>query len=261
MKYKALLLCCCVTFATGCSHRIPNELTQISNLKAPHAESTIDDLRLQSVKEAAATLGAQSGLTWRMAQINQIVSEQGESLNRIFDFRQLMLAHQVIPPVLVTADNIVNIGHDEALRVAEKTYAIVAPPKFSASPPSWQSYLLAYFPKPETPDVTLLPKNKFETEAWNSTIVKNWEIGVNQANAIFQSNLSRLKRDFNGMILYKKLLSQKMITPPFIAETNLGITGSPEEIRLNDRIIRISKTSSLVTNPEKWQSAIKSEQK
>lgn len=253
-RFLVFALSLCVL--ASCAHRTPNELTQIANLRAIQSESTVDDMRLTAVKEAAATLGAQSGLAWRMKQINDRVTNVHESLDQIFNFRRLMLAHQVVPPVLVTADNIVNMGDNDTLRVAEKAYAIEIGPRFANSPPNWQSYLLTYFAKPEAPDTTLLPKTKEEVIAWNKTIVSSWKSGVEQANGIFRSNLARLKRDYDGMLLYKKLLAQKMITPPFVAETNLGITGSPEEMRLNDKILRITNKSTLVNDPTSWKAAI-----
>ena len=132
-----------------------------------------------------------------------------------------------------------------------------APPRFSTAPPNWQNYLLMNFQKPETPNTTLLPKNKEETRLWNQQIVKSWKFGVSQANHIFGSNLSRLRRDFGGMVLYRQLLAQHMVSPPYIAETNLGVTGNQEELRLNDRILRISNNAKLVVDTNNWQATLK----
>lgn len=255
-KHTIATIISCFCLLTSCAHRTPNELTQIANLKAIKAESSVDDMRLDSVKEAAATLGAQSGLAWRMKQINEIITKASPQLNKIFNFRHLMLEHQVVPPVLITADNTVNMGGGDTLRVAEKTYAIAIGPRFASSPPNWESYLLVYYEKPERPDNTLLPKTKDEAIAWNKAIIKSWKSGIDQANQIFESNLSLLNRDYKGMLLYRMLLSQKMITPPFVAETSLGVTGSPDEIRLNDKILRITKSSSLVTDASSWKATV-----
>jgi defect in organelle trafficking protein DotC len=246
-----------VAILGGCAHRTPTELTHISGLQAHKSIQDMDDIRMTAIKETAATLGAQSGLAWRAKQINQRTLQHDLSLSNIFNFRSLMLKHNVLPPVLSTADNIVNIGNDSVIRAAEKMYTITAPPHFVSATPSWQNYLIMHYTKPETPNMTLLPKTKAETIVWNQYTIKSWHYGVEQANNIFGANLARLKRDYQGMILYRKLLAQHMVTEPYIAETTLGVTGNQKSLRLNDRIMRIAGTANLITDTDTWQPSLK----
>jgi defect in organelle trafficking protein DotC len=247
----------CASLLGACMHRVPQELTQISGLRAKKSELDINDIRSTAIKETAASLGAQNGLAWRAKQINHILMKHEATLTNIFDFQQLLLKHHVIPPVLATSENIVNVGNDSVIRVAEKMYTILKPPRFSTATPNWQNYLLMHFKAPETPNITLLPKNKAETAVWNKYIVKSWKFGIDQANNIFGANLARLRRQFNGMVLYRQLLAQHMVTAPYVAETTLGITGNQQELRLNDRILRISNASHLITDTSSWQPTLK----
>ncbi len=40
---------------------------------------------------------------------------------------------------------------------------------------------------------------------------RGWKNGVDQANTILEENIARIKEDFVGMILYRKLLAMNMI--------------------------------------------------
>lgn len=101
-----------------------------------------------------------------------------------------------------------------------------------------------------------MPKNKEEAAAWNCFIHIGWQQGIELANQIFAANLARLKRDYNGMILYRSLLAQNMVTAPFVSKTELGVTGDANEMRINDRVLRIAAVSQLNTNPDTWKPAI-----
>ena len=91
---------------------------------------------------------------------------------------------------------------------------------------------------------------------WSEGIRAGWEKGVEQSYSIFQQNLARLKRDFNGMILYRKLLKEKMISAPYVARTELGITGDGEDMRINDQVLRIVEHPQLQTNSKGWKAII-----
>jgi len=107
------------------------------------------------------------------------------------------------------------------------------------------------------PDKSLLPKNKVEQDIWNKYIDQGWTEGVKQADLIFKENLNILTRDFNGMILYRKLLAQQMVTPPFVSSIELGITGDRNNLTVNDRILKITAFPSLQTDGSQWKTEIK----
>ena len=66
-----------------------------------------------------------------------------------------------------------------------------------------------------------------------------------------------MQRDIAGMILYHKLLSQGMISPTYSSTANYGITGNSQSMRLNDRIVKITKASELTPNSStSWKPAL-----
>jgi defect in organelle trafficking protein DotC len=222
----------------------------------PNANGQINPVRWQALYETALSLGATGALAWRSEQINMSLEKNIKELNQVFDFNQLLLKDNVLPPVLVESDNNLNLATDDSIRLAAKTYKILSPARFVTAAPSWRSYLWMNYPKPAVPDRTLLPKNKVEAEVWNRFIREGWQNGIQQANAIFSANLNRLRRDYSGMVLYRKMLAQEMVSAPFVAKADLGVTGDRNEMRIDDRVLRITAHSELQTDSSKWQPII-----
>lgn len=227
---------------------------QLSSL--PAGSNTINPMRLSALQDTATELGATGALAWQSLKIDNSLKQQSEYLNHIFDFNQLLLAHSVLPPVLVEADNTLNLADNNSIRLASKTYKIQSPAQFVTAPPTWQQYLWMDYPQPSTPDHTLLPTTQAEANVWNSALKKGWEQGINQANQIFSVNLNRLKRDYTGIILYRKLLAQHMVSAPYVAKSDLGVTGDSNQIRINDQVLRITSSSKLQVNSSKWSPVI-----
>lgn len=219
----------------------------------PSGNGQINPIRWQALYETALSLGATGALAWRSEQIDMSLEKNAGELNQVFDFNQLLLKDNVLPPVLVESDNSLNLASDDSIRLAAKTYKIISPARFVTTAPSWRSYLWMSYAKPPVPDRTLLPKNKAEAEVWNGFIREGWQNGIQQANSIFSANLNRLRRDYNGMVLYRKMLAQDMVSAPYVAKADLGVTGDSKEMRVDDRILRITSHSELQTDSSKWQ--------
>ena len=107
----------------------------------------------------------------------------------------------------------------------------------------------------EPPPDILLPENDEERKIWKELVTEGWEYGIQQANDIFESDLARLIADFEGMVRYRLLLSQGMISAPYALQVDRGITGGPNEMRIGDRAIEITGVPQLITGSEQWQPA------
>lgn len=213
----------------------------------------VSPIRLSAIKQASTSLGARGGLAWESRNIDIMLSHQSIFLDQTFDFNQLLLAHNVIPPVLTESNNNLNLDSDSTLRIAEKTYRILEPAHFVTVAPNWRDYLEMRFKKPGPPDQTLLPKSEAETALWNYYLKQGWEEGVKQADAVFTVNLNRLKRDYKGMVLYRELLTEHMVSAPFVSKAELGVTGNADELRINDQVLRIVAHSKLQPNAKQWR--------
>ncbi|MCH9769821.1 MAG: type IV secretion system DotC family protein [Gammaproteobacteria bacterium] len=220
--------------------------------KLPAGSTSINQIRYKALEETATQLGATGALAWRSKNINSALELQANYLDRVFDFNQLMLPNSVLPPVLVEANDELNQDSSDTLRLASKIYKIEAPARFVTAPPNWRNYLWMNFKKPALPSHTLLPNSRAEANTWNYFLKQGWQQGLQQADQIFEVNLNRLKRDYAGMILYRKLYSEHIVSAPFVAKADLGVTGNKDELRINDRVLRITAGSALQTNSKKW---------
>lgn len=214
-------------------------------------------LRFEALKEMAMTVGSQGGLARRSEIINRNLKKEEKRLFEVFNFNAMLLKDNVLPPVLAEGQYALHLDNDEAIRLANRVYRIIAPPRFVTAAPIWRDYLWMSYEKPDLPDKpSFLPRNMREREVWNKYVRIGWKNGVRQANDIFEANLNRLKRDYEGMALYRVLLAQNMVTPPYVAKTDLGITGDETEMRVDDQVLRISATSKLNLQGKTWKPVI-----
>lgn len=270
MKKTRVLINVLFLLLSACAHHPNQDLSQIDTTNYAQLEGVqvnltlnpstnkteLSQLRVKSLEDSAMSIGAQAGLASASKQINEQMEKDDKYLDSIFNFYGMVLSHGVIPPVLVASDNSLNLDDPNTIRVADRTYKIIQQARFATTPPNWREYLVTNYEKPTLPDKTLLPKNAEEQKIWRRGIRRGWEKGIEQAHNIFQQNLARLKRDFRGMALYRKLLQEKMITPPFVARTELGITGDGTDMRVNDQVLRIVEHPQLQTNSRGWNAVV-----
>jgi defect-in-organelle-trafficking protein DotC len=211
-------------------------------------------VRYDMLKESALSMGARGGLAARTEQINDELAEESEYLTSIFNFQGLMLENNVQPPVLVEGRDALNLDTPYTIRIADRNYRIVKQARFVTAVPIWQDYLVVPVRKPSPPDKSLLPKQNDpgEIAIWQEYTRKGWQQGVEQADTIYGDNLARLKRDYVGMIRYRTLLAQNMVSAPLVAEKDLGITGGGEQLAINDRVLTIKALPSLKANSDQW---------
>lgn len=222
----------------------------------PPGGNQINPIRFAGIRQAAMSLGARGGLAWEAKIIDLALHKESIFLDQVFDFNQLLLGHNVLPPVLVESNDNLNLDNNDTLRIATKTYRIIRNARFVTAPPNWRDYLWMRFPKPSLTNRSLLPQTAAEAQVWNHYLKAGWRQGTQQAMMIFTNNLNRMKRDMLGIILYRKLLALHMVSAPFVAKADLGVTGNGSQLRINDQVLRITAQSRLQPNPQKWKPVI-----
>ena len=255
-----LLVCACAPSANrqiGDTDSLAG-LQAMTNTKTVTARGmpTTGKIREMALKETALSLGAQSGLAWRAKYIDDQLVKQTRNLDAIYDFNALVLEHNVLPPVLLEGRNTLNLAETQTIRVSDRTYKVSKQAHFITTAPDWRQYLWMDYKKPEYPHISLLPTTKEERQTWKCYVEKGWEKGVDQANTILEESISRIKEDFTGMILYRKLLAMNMVSPPYVSNTALGVTGDGDEIHIDDRVLRITALPALNINSEEWRAAV-----
>ena len=183
----------------------------------PNNIKDISPIRLSAIKETATTIGARGALAYRSIQINHILNKESNLLDGIFNFTRLLLPNHILPPIIEASKDSMILNDPNTIRGDSTTYRLIKPAHFVTVAPTWRDYLWMNYPTPTMPNKLLLPQTQAEAIAWNNYLAIGWRQGLEQANDIFTLNLNRLKRDINGMILYKRLLAQRIVTAPNIA--------------------------------------------
>lgn len=261
------LTICCLALAVGCtSTRSPypgdtgslSGLRAMANSKASRGKNKpqMGKIRQMAIKEIALSVGAQSGLAYRADIIDKALYHQARTLDKVYDFNALILEHNVLPPVLLEGRNTLNLADTQNIRISDRTYKVAKQARFITTAPNWRQYLWMDYKKPEYPNKSLLPHNRLERRIWCAFVAKGWKNGIEQANTILEESIARIKEDYNGMLLYRKLLAMNMVSPPFVSNTDLGVTGDENEIHIDDRVLRITALPALNVNSNEWKAAV-----
>lgn len=264
---------CALFFLMACSHSPPmqmgdtdslNGLEAMAATKQRHLRHTVHSMskiREMALKETALSLGAQAGLAAQAKIIDNALTQQARNLDAVYNFNALVLEHNILPPVLLEGRQTLNLADTQTIRISDRTYKVAKQARFITTPPTWRQYLWMDYQKPDYPNLTLLPKTPEERSLWKFYVEKGWQQGLEQAETILRESIARIKEDYVGMILYRKLLAMNMVSPPFVSNTDLGVTGDASEIHIDDRVLRITALPALNTNSQEWRAAVASEEK
>ncbi len=241
-----------------------SELMSIRKVKKSdddEAESSMPyDIRNDAIKEAAMSYGARGGLNWRTYFIRKEMETRARYLDKVFDFRQLLIAAPsgllIEPPIISEAVDATAIdqGGLEAA-VADRVYNIGRNAKIVSTARTWRAYLERQWGNVSPPPDILLPENAEEQAQWNTWFEEGWQAGVEQADEIFQADLNKLTSDYQGMVRYRSLLSQGMVSPPYALQVDRGVTGGGNAMRVGDRAVTITGLPALQTGTQEWQPA------
>lgn len=260
-RCQALVLILATAGCTSGPSSSGSTLDRYLSVSRSNQKAEVAGLRYASLREAALSTGARAGLAFRARQINLLVLKYERQLDLVYDFNAMMLDYNVLPPVLIEGRHPLDQNDFDILRVADRAFTIQSQARFVTVPPTWRDYLKLNYNDPEVPDVSLLPRGQAEKEVWDKYVQEGWQVGLSQADVIFTENLGRLKRDYEGMIRYRSLLCQNMVSLPYVAEINLGITGGDSQMAINDRILRITALPEFNINGNEWNPDITPDQR
>lgn len=231
-----------------------------NNIFSTDTSSLLPDIRIEAQKEAAYSYGARGGLAWRTWHIRNEMETRSRYLDKIFDFRQLLIPAPsgllIEPPVIgeaMDATLIDNRGMEAA--VADRVLNIGQNARIVSVPRTWRVYLEREWGDIDPPPNVLLPDSREERQAWEENVRRGWEMGVAQADDVFQADLNRLVADYQGMVRYRSLLAQGMVTPPYALQVDRGVTGGGDQMRIGDRGLSLTELPKLQTGYQEWQPA------
>ena len=218
------------------------------------------DIRKEALKEAALSYGARGGLASRTYEVSQQLKKRESYLDKIYDFRQLLIAApsglQIEPPIISESLDALLIENDgQTAAVSDTIYNINKNVKIVSAARNWRQYLERQWGDVEEPPEILRPVNSEERAIWRELVEKGWAEGIIQADEIFEQDLATLNADFSGMVRYRKLLAQNMVSPPFAQQLDRGVTGDGNTMRIGDRAVSITDAPKLISGSNTWRPA------
>ena len=215
--------------------------------------------RREAIEEEARALGAQAGLAWRTQRIQTALENPDirSVANRVFDFNRVMSEQSILLPVISEANEAFESSSDgQQARKSQTTWEIIEPARIVLSPMTWQEYLfLVYEERPTRAPAGLMPYNRAEELMWQQGLCAGFENGVIQGDLIFQDNLIELVRDYTGMLRFRMLAAQGIVSMPEVYEGRLGVTINGERLHVDDRLIQITAPVRF-QDVERWQPAV-----
>lgn len=188
-----------------------------------------NDLRLEALREVALSVGASAGLAFQYDVLyKQILKERAAELDREYDFESIKLSAGVLPPVISQSFSVYEMENPNLVRIGSKNFKIEKPARMVSAYPTWRDYLKPTIPEFDMPLSGYLPKSKEEREVWNAAVSEGYAAGKKQATDAWQHSLGELRRDFDGMVLFRTLLLQGKLTPTVLANNNLGTVVSED---------------------------------
>lgn len=214
-------------------------------------------IREEAIREAGLSYGARGGLAKRTWEIRQSLKQREASLDRIYDFKRLLIPAPsgllIEPPIISEGENATLIEQGgQIAAVADRIFNINRNARIVSSPRNWRAYLEREWGEVKRPPSVLLPRNDAERQQWAKYVQQGWEEGTKQADEIFQADLNKLIADYTGMIRYRKLLAQNIVSAPYALQIERGVTGGGNEMRVGDRAVQITGPSSLQTEAFEW---------
>jgi defect-in-organelle-trafficking protein DotC len=221
----------------------------------------IPQIRRKALTEAALVYGTQAGYARRSYEIEALLQERSLELNQVYDFDRVVMGAPlktgyIVPPVVSRSfEAFVSDDAGQTVSAADEYLTIVAPGRIAPVLPTWRDYLLFNSAAPEQPPRSLLPADRSEQTFFRGEFAKGFKEGVLQADAALGEKLARLRRDFEGMLQYRRLVAQGMMDRMVIADADFGVTGAGNEMRIGDRTVRVVSQAEFNTRPESWRVA------
>lgn len=222
-------------------------------------EGGITRLRGEALKEAAQSYGSQMGYWRRSWEITNRLEANSPSLSQVFDFNRVVSAAPVkagvvVPPVVSRSfDAFVSNDGGRGASVADEYLTIVSAGRIAPVAPTWRDYLISAAREPEKPPQSLSPADGAEKSLYEQWQAEGWRAGVEMADVEFEERMNRLKRDYTGMLQYRRLVAQGMMDRMVLANADFGVTKDGNEMRIGSRTVEIVSDAQFQANPRKWQ--------
>jgi len=250
------------TIQTDCTYSSKQFLSlQDKSYKHNLNNDRANDLRLKGIFTEGKISGAKQGVFERYKKIDTIIkSDKVESvLDQIFSFQGIIYDNNIIPPVIQEINGSLDLSNDKKSAVSTgKSWKILEPARLTTGVITWRTYLyleFLTFQKQRHISGFYYPVGSIENTLWLEGYCAGFKEGHKQANALFMTQLAKLRRDYLGMALFVQLEKQGVVSAPKIKETRLGIIVNDKEVLIDKRDVRITSSGKFKPN-KSWEKAL-----
>lgn len=242
------------------SDRAPDTFNQFTaRSQRGNYETDIEEERYDLLKEAAMSYSAQAGYERRVWQIMRQLEVDSPQLSSSFDFNRVAYPSPretgyLLPPVVSRGTAAISVNNDgQSAVAADEYYRIEIPGRITTIVPTWRDYLTIPLEDPVQQNDDFLPQNREEKKVFSRFAAEGWQAGVEQADEALELNFARLRRDYLGMVEYRKMVKAGLVTEMVIQGTESRSAGSGDELFIGERRVRIVDAAKFVRNPKNWR--------
>ncbi len=219
-----------------------------------------DKARAQTIKTAAL----ESGVIWGRADAWKRINEHFAPVARELDklnFNYLAIGPNILPPIYVEASDAVEQQSGRKLHLVKHIYRKIAPARIVAQIPTWRDYVVIedrddLFDGLAGNAVEL--KNKAEKDLWEKYAARGIAAGEHQAQVEFEYAISRLKRDYKGMLLAHYLHKLGMIDLSSYQVVDSGVLVTHNAANVKDTVVILTGDDGFLPH-DQWQPFIRKE--
>ncbi|RUV04212.1 MULTISPECIES: type IV secretory system conjugative DNA transfer family protein [unclassified Mesorhizobium] len=221
--------------------------------------NAVDTERYSALREAALAYSAQAAYERRSWEILRELEAQSSRLSQEFNYNDIVYkapkeAGYVVPPVVSRAKEAITItkGGRESV-AADEYYRIERPGRLVGVVPTWRDYLVMGVDKASDPSDQFLPSDKEERKIWDRYMAEGWRQGRMQAEEALKENMNLLRRDYVGMIEYRRLVDAGLIRSLVVSSSEVRAKGTPDELFIGQRRVKIENAATFVSDPGRWK--------
>lgn len=229
----------------------PEELAALLEMKgASEKETAVSLMRPTAIKEAAQLVTFQTAIAWRYKQLVAATETHSAIMDTTFNFGPLLMTQGealILPPVLTHSGASMRIESGETATAAATSYELLEPARYISTVPNWREFLMVdAFPEPEKPNPAVMPKNDKERAIWRAAVREAWAQGLMEADQLFADNVSRMARQYRGVMLYHLLTAQHLLSKVSTASAELGTkaTDNGNKLHIGQKVYRITAPSA-----------------
>lgn len=212
--------------------------------------------RLDFIKSISMEFGIYYGRKNHLRKFNESLNKHSETLEHI-NFAYLLIDRNMLPPIVVEANDIYEQENNLRYEEVKKLYRIVEGAKVVSSIPTWRDYLIIndIGQGPNIPsDFTL--KGKDEKLAWEEGAKIGIEQGEFHAQNEIEYSYAKLKRDYKGMLLAHHLNDLNIISFSNLTKLIKGIIVEEKIINIG-LVDYVSNDKDIFNEQSKWVPYIK----